>query len=765
MFTPVSISVSGFRGFRQEQRFDLSHPVTELVGPNRGGKSSLLNAIEWALFGDDCAGKQTGIRERVGWVIANRHMTSPQVRVRLELEGPGGTFTIVRSLSKHPRKQAWQESLELTLHDANVLTDSAAVERQAALLQSSFRDFSCAVYQHQEAIRAILTQEPKERNDAIDRLLGLSDHRNLIAALEAADLPGRQRAMAKDFSAFEERVRVCLAARERDLAVLRHQAQEAGLEANQLTGNAALAATKKAARALCGFCAEAALEFDELPLPREWTDLDDFDQATRQSIGQLRGRVPGVAEQENLIKARRQLLGVKVALDENRKVAAGLAAKALDLDRRHAGRQAVDAAIADANEKLRAEQAELRRVNGRAAVVREAMTFLETLGDEQAACPVCEKPATGLAGTVKELWSNQLNMLVEGVTFRIDALKQRDAELRSVARQYQELADQAEQCCGQEALLRDQTATLMGERFSENDDPLAAIALELGRFDERLKKLAEAIDQRQKRLDAIERDLGLTRLVYNYLRQQEKKQALDRLQESAEFEKLEAIRDQVAQLVEDQLTIKNAIAHVARDEAATKIASAETTIDDYFRQLSRNPAVGRLRLTVNTDKRTGRNHYEITDDDANDLTPILSQGDLNALALAIFLGLATASSETGPFGFVMLDDPSQSLASEHKEQLARVLNQVARHKRVIVATMDAELHEQLEARLTKNKQLYQFGEWTPEAGPTVIGPAVIGPAVIGPAVTDRAAHASDNGTDAGSEPAVGGRGLVRTGGS
>ena len=53
------------------------------------------------------------------------------------------------------------------------------------------------VYQHQEAVRAILTQEPKERNDAIDRLLGLSVYRNLLDGLAKVKATERQRARAR----------------------------------------------------------------------------------------------------------------------------------------------------------------------------------------------------------------------------------------------------------------------------------------------------------------------------------------------------------------------------------------------------------------------------------------------------------------------------------------------------------------------------------------------------------------------------------------
>jgi wobble nucleotide-excising tRNase len=195
---------------------------------------------------------------------------------------------------------------------------------------------------------------------------------------------------------------------------------------------------------------------------------------------------------------------------------------------------------------------------------------------------------------------------------------------------------------------------------------------------------------------------------------------LAQLRHAETFQGLDSQRNKIGQFVEDVEAIKNAVAATARQEAEVKLAAAEQAIDGYFRALTRHAAVKRLTLAVSADKRTGRNAYQIGDQDGNDLTPVLSQGDLNALALAIFLGLAMAARDRSVFGCLLLDDPSQSLSTEHKKALAGLLNQVAQHKKLIVATMDAEFHEFLLASITKDKTAYRFGPWTPEGGPSIV---------------------------------------------
>ena len=97
----------------------------------------------------------------------------------------------------------------------------------------------------------------------------------------------------------------------------------------------------------------------------------------------------------------------------------------------------------------------------------------------------------------------------------------------------------------------------------------------------------------------------------------------------------------------------------------------------------------------------------------------IRQGDLNALALSIFLGMASSPGLKASFGFLMLDDPSQSLGTAHKEGLTEILDQVLDHRMVIVSSMDAEFDSLLWSTLTKAKTRYVFSDWTPERGPKV----------------------------------------------
>jgi hypothetical protein len=68
---------------------------------------------------------------------------------------------------------------------------------------------------------------------------------------------------------------------------------------------------------------------------------------------------------------------------------------------------------------------------------------------------------------------------------------------------------------------------------------------------------------------------------------------------------------------------------------------------------------------------------------------VMSQGELNSLALSLFMPRATLPES--PFRFVVIDDPVQSMDPARVDGLARMLEQAARTRQVIVFTHDERL--------------------------------------------------------------------------
>jgi ATPase subunit of ABC transporter with duplicated ATPase domains len=107
----------------------------------------------------------------------------------------------------------------------------------------------------------------------------------------------------------------------------------------------------------------------------------------------------------------------------------------------------------------------------------------------------------------------------------------------------------------------------------------------------------------------------------------------------------------------------------------------------------------RLRLSSNVAlagvemKRSGTSRslaLDVTVDDTGaSALGVMSQGELHALALSVFLPRAT--SDASPFRFLVLDDPVQAMDPARVDGLAEVLADVAQHRQVIVMTHDTRL--------------------------------------------------------------------------
>ncbi len=110
---------------------------------------------------------------------------------------------------------------------------------------------------------------------------------------------------------------------------------------------------------------------------------------------------------------------------------------------------------------------------------------------------------------------------------------------------------------------------------------------------------------------------------------------------------------------------------------------------EHLRQQS-NVQLGKIELAGAKTRR--RVTLDVTVDGvAGAALGVMSQGELHALALSLFLPRATL--EESPFRFVVVDDPVQSMDPARVDGLARAFEKVAQDRQVIVFTHDDRLRE------------------------------------------------------------------------
>lgn len=124
-----------------------------------------------------------------------------------------------------------------------------------------------------------------------------------------------------------------------------------------------------------------------------------------------------------------------------------------------------------------------------------------------------------------------------------------------------------------------------------------------------------------------------------------------------------------------------------RNERLAPFADTSAEVWEMLRQES-NVELGPITLAGSGPRR--KVALDVTVDGVQGAAlSVMSQGELHALGLALFLPRATAAES--PFGFLVIDDPVQSMDPAKVDGLARVLSHVGQTRQVVVFTHDDRL--------------------------------------------------------------------------
>jgi predicted ATPase len=192
---------------------------------------------------------------------------------------------------------------------------------------------------------------------------------------------------------------------------------------------------------------------------------------------------------------------------------------------------------------------------------------------------------------------------------------------------------------------------------------------------------------------------------------------LTSIKDSAAYKELKNLSEDAGQLKLDCQAIVEAIVSTRDEESREIVEASKSKVRDYFALIAENPGIDALEMAMET--KWGSENYSFQDSGGENVVPILSLGDLNALALAIFAGLGEVNRNALALSTIVFDDPSQSMGSHHKKKLAELVDKLAQNRQVIVSTMDKEFFEALEHNITKRKKCITLEGWDPETGPRI----------------------------------------------
>ena len=251
---PIRLAVKGFTSFRDEQAIDFEGlDLFAIVGPTGSGKSSLLDAITYALFGEvDRVGR--GVSQLVS-------QGQPRMAVTFDFEVAGERYRVTRSTSA---SKTAPTKILLQVHDGDDWRQAGEGSdrvrdvnaRLRAVIGLDFDAFTRSVLLPQGRFAEFLVGEAKDRREILTELLGLELFKRLakragevrsgasIAAQAKVDLLETEYAGVSR-KALDEAVRTAkaAAARERALAkavkavrALARKGERADAEVRELRG-------------------------------------------------------------------------------------------------------------------------------------------------------------------------------------------------------------------------------------------------------------------------------------------------------------------------------------------------------------------------------------------------------------------------------------------------------------------------------------------------------------------------------------------------
>lgn len=299
----------------------------------------------------------------------------------------------------------------------------------------------------------------------------------------------------------------------------------------------------------------------------------------------------------------------------------------------------------------------------RAELLERAVAHHDRHPDD-ASCSVC-----GTAGVLDAAWAADATVQIAALRQEAEAAAGARSELRSATRAVQDLVHTPLRI---PASLTVPWRAWTACRSIGDPDELARRALDV------VLPLADACAAVKERAvrELEKRDERWRRLVLRLAGWAEKAQAV------------EANKSQLRDIKKASTWIK-ALATELREQRMEGFAEQSQRIWEQLRQES-NIDLKAVSLK-GSEKATVRKlvmDVSVDGQDASALS-VMSQGEQHSLALSLFL--PRAATADSPFGFVVIDDPVQSMDPAKVNGLAQVLHELGEHRQVVVFTHDTRL--------------------------------------------------------------------------
>lgn len=657
-----------------------------VVGGVGAGKSSLLYALHFALFGEP-------LHRSYDYILREGKTTG---KISLEFEHAGKTYKIKRMIRRERDKISQDMSELLLCQDDEKLAwgKAAAVQAQLReLIGLDKRIFEEFIWIQQEKMKELLLQAPRDRQRILDEVFGLSEFQRAWEKLLTYQRIYENR--MNDLGSDRDVLGIADLKRQRSELSTNIMNLQIELETLKVDSEEAEKRFKDADARL------KELEVEEkriTELGREKASLEASIAETRGNLERARVRLANAAQEINKIEELLQRLSERETEALSRLTSLGIPPTTAEDLKKLA-------------EKLNAQLLDLRRqATELQTVENKSQTTLQTL-QNNSLCPVCRR---ALDSTYKEQLSEELRQEIHGSGQQISLLNQ---ELYKLNTQYSTVL-----------VVKDEINDLRIRAMSNRENLEAAQSREADLKAE-VEEKEVLLRKLTPELQAVEGEMAAFNVEELKLAREAKDEALrDHLEYKGRAQSQERSITEKSKLLESlEERLENAEEKLRRREKTEKVVSLVRDLRDIYRDVTpslREMYIEGLRDAVQLEldalmTASGRSFYLDVD---SEYTPVITEEsgyvrDINfvsggertwvALAYRVGLGQLVTEARTGQsLDLLILDEPTESLGSEDGsiEALATAISNLKTVSQIIIVTHSAELAEKATAKIRIKKE-------------------------------------------------------------
>lgn len=476
--------------------------VNVLVGIMGAGKSSVMDAISFGLFGTFPALKQRRIKTEQ--LIKNRPKRADGAEVRLSFVSGDDIYTVTRRVSASGGATAILEKNGVYLQTQPIRVN----EEVSSILKIDYDTFARAVYSEQNGLDYFLNITKSERKRQIDNMLGL-DHfaraeencTSLINSVRALVSDEEEMLARIDKSKIEKELSDKAAERDAIIASQKSIEKEIVEIKNRVAViESALKDLRKLLERKESFSTKLiaaksrmqVLESEISGIQKERTSLhvEDAEGMVRKSETLLkRMKSEDLELSKNAADLQKKKASISAAIDEYVKKSAerdALLKKAMEVDEKK-----INAGIEQATKKLEAAIAVREAASGKITEIKDAIAALQK---HIASCPVCERTIDeGLRKSLLDKRSAELSDLEK-------MLKNASLEEAPARQEIKEL--ESKKAALKLTLERLKDFSGIDEHASLLKKDGEAVSVELAGLDEKRRMLSKDMEKAQAELDA-----------------------------------------------------------------------------------------------------------------------------------------------------------------------------------------------------------------------------------------------------------------------